>query len=125
MILSTVVTPQMSHALADMQTEDAERTSEVEETDVDVIKEESVDDTNDNSGDGDSAEVVEMDSENEPEDAKDDPAPVEDDEVVSEEPEDVNVNSPPVEEDRKSTRLNSSHVAISYAVFCSKKQNEQ
>src|SRR5690625_6629399 len=25
--------------------------------------------------------------------------------------------------DRKSTRLNSSHVAISYAVFCSKKRN--
>src|SRR5439155_17768763 len=28
-------------------------------------------------------------------------------------------------EDRKSTRLNSSHVAISYAVFCLKKKNEQ
>src|SRR5207253_403605 len=28
----------------------------------------------------------------------------------------------PVWEDRKSTRLNSSHVAISYAVFCLKKQ---
>src|SRR5690625_6092764 len=27
-------------------------------------------------------------------------------------------------EDRKSTRLNSSHVAISYAVFCLKKRNE-
>src|SRR5690625_6630968 len=27
-------------------------------------------------------------------------------------------------EDRKSTRLNSSHVAISYAVFCLKKQND-
>src|SRR5690625_3175352 len=27
------------------------------------------------------------------------------------------------EEDRKSTRLNSSHVAISYAVFCLKKKN--
>src|SRR5439155_24112281 len=26
--------------------------------------------------------------------------------------------------DRKSTRLNSSHVAISYAVFCSKKKNK-
>src|SRR5437660_10288569 len=26
--------------------------------------------------------------------------------------------------DRKSTRLNSSHVAISYAVFCLKKKNE-
>src|SRR5690625_6275540 len=31
---------------------------------------------------------------------------------------------PPVgKEDRKSTRLNSSHVAISYAVFCLKKKN--
>src|SRR5690625_6928926 len=28
-------------------------------------------------------------------------------------------------EDRKSTRLNSSHVAISYAVFCLKKKNTQ
>src|SRR5439155_18159398 len=28
-------------------------------------------------------------------------------------------------EDRKSTRLNSSHVAISYAVFCLKKKKEQ
>src|SRR5690606_41272264 len=29
----------------------------------------------------------------------------------------------PVERDRKSTRLNSSHVKISYAVFCLKKKN--
>src|SRR5699024_11951280 len=29
--------------------------------------------------------------------------------------------SPSVKEDRKSTRLNSSHVSISYAVFCLKK----
>src|SRR5438067_10661218 len=28
-----------------------------------------------------------------------------------------------VQSDRKSTRLNSSHVSISYAVFCSKKKN--
>src|SRR5690625_7124195 len=28
-------------------------------------------------------------------------------------------------EDRKSTRLNSSHVAISYAVFCLKKKKQQ
>src|SRR5439155_23535657 len=28
-------------------------------------------------------------------------------------------------EDRKSTRLNSSHVAISYAVFCLKKKNKR
>src|SRR5690625_4881050 len=28
-------------------------------------------------------------------------------------------------QDRKSTRLNSSHVAISYAVFCLKKKNKQ
>src|SRR2546422_2129069 len=31
----------------------------------------------------------------------------------------------PVSEDRKSTRLNSSHGYISYAVFCLKKKNEQ
>src|SRR5690554_6960501 len=30
-----------------------------------------------------------------------------------------------VKEDRKSTRLNSSHVRISYAVFCLKKKNEE
>src|SRR5699024_11318048 len=29
------------------------------------------------------------------------------------------------EEDRKSTRLNSSHVSISYAVFCLKKKNKR
>src|SRR5690625_6739324 len=29
-----------------------------------------------------------------------------------------------IQSDRKSTRLNSSHVAISYAVFCSKKKQE-
>src|SRR6266508_6011155 len=32
-------------------------------------------------------------------------------------------NDPRRSEDRKSTRLNSSHVAISYAVFCLKKKN--
>src|SRR5207253_8130401 len=31
---------------------------------------------------------------------------------------------PALAEDRKSTRLNSSHVAISYAVFCLKKKNK-
>src|SRR5437870_8084197 len=31
----------------------------------------------------------------------------------------------PVDRDRKSTRLNSSHVAISYAVFCLKKKKKQ
>src|SRR5690625_6334588 len=30
----------------------------------------------------------------------------------------------PLKEDRKSTRLNSSHVAISYAVFCLKKKKK-
>src|SRR5690625_5646739 len=35
----------------------------------------------------------------------------------------VQVSSPPKSvQDRKSTRLNSSHVAISYAVFCLKKK---
>src|SRR5699024_11747103 len=31
----------------------------------------------------------------------------------------------PHTEDRKSTRLNSSHVSISYAVFCLKKKNKE
>src|SRR5438874_7985712 len=34
---------------------------------------------------------------------------------------DEDVTITPVDEDRKSTRLNSSHVEISYAVFCLKK----
>src|SRR6266498_5150123 len=34
----------------------------------------------------------------------------------------VNASTPFAEEDRKSTRLNSSHVRISYAVFCLKKK---
>src|SRR5438270_9551536 len=33
--------------------------------------------------------------------------------------------SPTVEKDRKSTRLNSSHSQISYAVFCLKKKNKK
>src|SRR5687768_18295200 len=33
--------------------------------------------------------------------------------------------TPPVASDRKSTRLNSSHGYISYAVFCLKKKNTQ
>src|SRR6478735_1275094 len=32
--------------------------------------------------------------------------------------------SPPAERDRKSTRLNSSHLVISYAVFCLKKKKQ-
>src|SRR5439155_9367525 len=36
--------------------------------------------------------------------------------------EQLSIEEPPFE-DRKSTRLNSSHVAISYAVFCLKKKN--
>src|SRR5256885_9914313 len=32
---------------------------------------------------------------------------------------------PPLAEDRKSTRLNSSHLVISYAVFCLKKKNTE
>src|SRR5437870_11498859 len=33
--------------------------------------------------------------------------------------------APELHEDRKSTRLNSSHVAISYAVFCLKKKKKK
>src|SRR2546430_13446014 len=37
----------------------------------------------------------------------------------------LSINVPPLRErDRKSTRLNSSHSQISYAVFCLKKQNK-
>src|SRR5438067_5210448 len=46
--------------------------------------------------------------------------------VVGRSPEwmDVLKKAAQVAEDRKSTRLNSSHVSISYAVFCLKKKNE-
>src|SRR5690625_394410 len=36
----------------------------------------------------------------------------------------LNQSKGPAVRDRKSTRLNSSHVAISYAVFCLKKKNK-
>src|SRR3712207_6986747 len=36
---------------------------------------------------------------------------------------DLVVRRSPVQQDRKSTRLNSSHANISYAVFCLKKKN--
>src|SRR5690625_7042583 len=37
----------------------------------------------------------------------------------------VKLNVEPEQQDRKSTRLNSSHVAISYAVFCLKKKKKK
>src|SRR5437773_4973600 len=37
----------------------------------------------------------------------------------------VNVIHPDLATDRKSTRLNSSHITISYAVFCLKKKNNR
>src|SRR5690625_6806861 len=36
----------------------------------------------------------------------------------------TDTDTPGINEDRKSTRLNSSHVAISYAVFCLKKKKK-
>src|SRR5439155_15388072 len=41
--------------------------------------------------------------------------------LVEEQPEAISIHG---RTDRKSTRLNSSHVAISYAVFCLKKKSE-
>src|SRR5256885_3978356 len=37
----------------------------------------------------------------------------------------VTLASRPIDTDRKSTRLNSSHLVISYAVFCLKKNNQR
>src|SRR5690625_6854551 len=37
----------------------------------------------------------------------------------------ADLSCPVMDEDRKSTRLNSSHVAISYAVFCLKKKKRR
>src|SRR5256885_9009499 len=47
-----------------------------------------------------------------------------DDRLTSDSPEDLRValRTPTPERDRKSTRLNSSHLVISYAVFCLKKK---
>src|SRR2546426_5038758 len=36
----------------------------------------------------------------------------------------THLDSEPLDADRKSTRLNSSHLVISYAVFCLKKKNK-
>src|SRR5688500_19462758 len=50
----------------------------------------------------------------------------EDEERDGQEREDVHARCHALEhEDRKSTRLNSSHLVISYAVFCLKKKNHQ
>src|SRR3989442_3487744 len=43
----------------------------------------------------------------------------------AEQPPDALVQSPVAGQDRKSTRLNSSHVRISYAVFCLKKKTDR
>src|SRR5699024_5507086 len=99
MLLSTVLTPQMSHAIASMQAEEADESTQVEPSDVDAVNEDAVNDIDDGSNDGDIAEVVDVDSENEPEEAEDDPVPAEDDEVADETPEDINNNDPPVEEE--------------------------
>src|SRR5690625_5438214 len=44
---------------------------------------------------------------------------------IRSEPEWLTENYEETDEDRKSTRLNSSHVAISYAVFCLKKKKKK
>ena len=101
MLLSTVLTPQMSHAIASMQAEEADETTEVDPTnssDVEAVNAESVSDLEDGSDGGDRAEIVDVDGEGESEEAEDDPAPTEDDEVADETPEDINNNDPPVEE---------------------------
>src|SRR5690348_17642050 len=46
------------------------------------------------------------------------------DDVPSQSQRTVGRHRPRVEEDRKSTRLNSSHPSISYAVFCLKKKTQ-
>src|SRR3712207_8621004 len=43
---------------------------------------------------------------------------------VNEAPTDIGLSDTAVDEDRKSTRLNSSHANISYAVFCLKKKKK-
>src|SRR5699024_6527729 len=67
-------------------------------SDVEAVNAESVSDLEDGSDGGDRAEIVDVDGEGESEEAEDDPAPTEDDEVADETPEDINNNDPPVEE---------------------------
>lgn len=99
MLLSTILTPQMAHALASMQDDGIEETVEDEtsETNVDdAISEEPADNTDDNSSEGDSAEVTDLDGETNSTELEDETRPVEDDEVVSQEPEVEKANSPPI-----------------------------
>src|SRR5690242_21491578 len=51
------------------------------------------------------------------------PYPLVDLEVMSFQASSRNYNAAGLQEDRKSTRLNSSHMSISYAVFCLKKKS--
>src|SRR2546427_1200357 len=52
------------------------------------------------------------------------PAPAPPTVPVGPPPQATPVFAPPAKQDRKSTRLNSSHSQISYAVFCLKKKNK-
>ena len=96
MLLSTIFTPQMSYALASMQADEAEDSTEVEQTDTDAISEEPVGEADEGAGDGDGEEVTSLDGQTDTGEPEDETQPDEDDEVVSEEPEVEKANSPPV-----------------------------
>src|SRR5699024_228918 len=86
---------------ASMQAEAEDESTQVEPSDVDAVNEDAVDDLDDGSNDGDSAEVVDVDSDNETDEAEDKSVPAEDDAVADKTPEDINNNDPPVEEDEE------------------------
>src|SRR5690625_5708401 len=82
---------------------------------------------NDEQTESEPTESKTPETEDQPEPTTDDTEPVEQDTA---QPDQSNQSQdlPPEEDpdiDRKSTRLNSSHVAISYAVFCLKKKKQQ
>src|SRR5699024_9593286 len=119
MLLSTVLTPQMSHAIASMQAEEADESTQVEPSDVDAVNEDAVDDLDDGSDEGDSAEVVDVDAKNESEEAEDDPVPAEDDEVADETSEVINNNDPPVEEEIEEENVETDEAIQAVTAFTS------
>lgn len=88
MLLSTILTPQMAHALASMQDDGIEDITELEQTDTDAISEDPVGEANDGAGEGDSAVVTAIEGEVAPEEGEDETP------VVEEETEDDKQDNP-------------------------------
>src|SRR5699024_1555452 len=109
----------MSYAIASMQADVADESTQVELSDVKAVNEDTVDNLDYGSNDGDSAEVVDVESENEPEEAEDDPVPAEDDEVADETSEVINNNDPPVEEEIEEENVETDEAIQAVTAFTS------